>query len=357
MVPVWFLYSSMYVVYIYMPSIQIPSVKTSHVRFYMALVRYLTLLHYRFLHCLPLWGQEICNIFDEHIGKHYHEQREMEHTSPNDDKLISHLPSLPSLSVKDQFTALSSISNFHWCDNPFLKSNDTFQTKTTSISTHLVYPDEDRRLNLPTSPRNRLLYMLTREEYDMHITRLVQHYMGIENPQLDESIIQEGQEDVPEPPPKRHRKQAARVIKVTANFFCERIGIDLNVVLITANKEKPLYATFIKNLLHHGEIRWRFHSAEKDICVMSDINPGNDILLPGSFVHVTCLKEQDYHIIKCTCEIYKLIKWSSKQKTPLLPVHCTEEDEVPDHTFTCMHCRFYRQFFINAYDTVQQGRT
>ena len=33
-----------------------------------------------------------------------------------------------------------------------------------------------------------------------------------------------------------------------------------------------------------------------------------------------------------------------------------ERDEVPDHTFTCMHCRFYRQFLINAYDTVQQGR-
>ena len=37
--------------------------------------------------------------------------------------------------------------------------------------------------------------------------------MDIENPQLDESIIQEGQEEVPEPRPKRHRKQAARVIK------------------------------------------------------------------------------------------------------------------------------------------------
>ena len=135
-------------------------------------IRYLTftLLCYRFLHCSPLWDQEISNIFDEHMGKHYHERCEMEHTSPNDDKLISHMPSLPSLSMKDQFTALSSISNFHWCDNPSLKSNDTFQTKTTRISTHLVYPDEDRRLHLPTSPRNRLLYMLTREEYDMHIT-------------------------------------------------------------------------------------------------------------------------------------------------------------------------------------------
>ena len=59
---------------------------------------------------------------------------------------------------------------------------------------------------------------------------------------------------------------------------------------------------------------------------------------------------------QCTCEMYKLTKWSSKQKTPLWLVHSTEEDEVPDHTFTCMHCRFYRQFLINACDTVQQGR-
>ena len=169
-VPVQFLYGSICVVYTYMPGIQIPTVKTLHIQFHTVFVQYLTLLYYRFLHCSPLWGQEICNIFDEHIGKHYHEQHEMEHTSSNDDKLISHLPSLPSLSMKDQFTALFSISNFHWCDNPSLKSNDTFQTKTTRISTHLVYPDEDRRLHLPTSPRNRLIYMLTREEYDMHIT-------------------------------------------------------------------------------------------------------------------------------------------------------------------------------------------
>ena len=127
-------------------------------------------MYYRFLHCSPLWGKEVADMFDEYIGKHYYKQREMEHMSPNDDKLISHLPSLPNLSMKDQFTALSSISNFHWCDNPSLKSNHTFQTKTTRISTHLVYPDEDRRLHLPTSPRNRLLFMLTREEYDMHIS-------------------------------------------------------------------------------------------------------------------------------------------------------------------------------------------
>ena len=107
--------------------------------------------------------------------------------------------------------------------------------------------------------------MLTREEYDMHIPRLVQHYMEIENPCFNESIIQEGQEDVAEapPPPKRCRKQAARVIKVTANSFCERIGIDLNSVLNTAKKERPLYNTFIENLLHNGEIKWRFHNAEK----------------------------------------------------------------------------------------------
>ena len=133
-------------------------------------IQYLTLLHYRFLHCSPLWRQEMCNIFDDRIAKHYHECHEMEHTSENDDKLISDMPSLPSLSMKDQFTALSSISNFHWCNNPSLKLNDTFQTKTTRISTHLVYPDEDRRLHLPTSAKNRLLYMVTREEYDMHIT-------------------------------------------------------------------------------------------------------------------------------------------------------------------------------------------
>ena len=105
--------------------------------------------------------------------------------------------------------------------------------KLKGFQLNLVYPDKDRILHLPTSPRNRLLYMLTREEYDMHIAQLVQHYMGKENPQLDESIIQEGQEDVPEPPPKRCRKQAARVIKVTANSFCQRIGIDLNAVLNT----------------------------------------------------------------------------------------------------------------------------
>ena len=133
----------------------------------------LYIFYCRFLHCSPLWGNDVAEIFNHDIGKHYHDRCEMEHTCPNDDKLISHLASLPSLSMKDQFTALSSISNFHWCDNPSLKSSATFQTKTTRISTHVVYPDEDRRLHLPTSPQNRLLYILTWEEYDMHIPRLV----------------------------------------------------------------------------------------------------------------------------------------------------------------------------------------
>ena len=155
MVPYHFhmvLYGCIYMVYIYHTSIQIPSVQSSHVQFHTIsiwffmdahtwytytilafrspqskvhmygsiqflygslqmhvhlciqcihtlFIWYLTLLYYRFLHCSPLWGQEICNIFDEHIGKHYHEHPKMEHTSPNDDKLISHMPSLPSLSM------------------------------------------------------------------------------------------------------------------------------------------------------------------------------------------------------------------------------------------------------------------
>ena len=68
--------------------------------------------------------------------------------------------------------------------------------------------------------------------------------MGIENPQLDESIIQEGQEEVHEPPSKRHRKQAARIIRVTANSFCERVGIDPGIIVSAFKSTIVLFCAF-----------------------------------------------------------------------------------------------------------------
>ena len=52
------------------------------------------------------------------------------------------------------------------------------------------------------------------------------------------------------------------------------------------------------------------------------------------------------YIIKCTCAIYKMIQCAAHQKNPIFP----EEEMLPDATFTCIHCRYFKEKLLNAYN-------
>ena len=64
--------------------------------------------------------------------------------------------------------------------------------------------------------------------------------------------------------------------------------------------------------------------------------------------------ENDNTIITCTCDIYKLIQCAAHQQVPIDP---DNEESFPDNTLTCMHCQFYKDFLLNAYERLLQQNT
>ena len=165
----------------------------------------------------------------------------------------------------------------------------------------------------------------------------------------------ENPEHCEQPPLKKRRKQTPRIVSVQPSSICKEIGVDYNDILNSAQGERYMYTKFQEEKLIDGVIKWHFHSDTKDICVMSDINSSTGTLLPSSFVHVTSiLLEDDTRICMCTCDIYKIIQWAAHQQVPIWP---ESEETIPDNSFTCMHCRFYKDFLVNAYTSLIHQNT
>ena len=100
---------------------------------------------------------------------------------------------------------------------------------------------------------------------------------------------------------------------------------------------------------------WRYHDELEDVCVMTDYNSTTGLLQPQSFVHVTALKMDDGEtILKCTCEIFNIIKSAGHQETPLWPEN---EELIPDASLTCLHCHFYQNHLMGIYEKLQVTNT
>ena len=51
------------------------------------------------------------------------------------------------------------------------------------------------------------------------------------------------------------------------------------------------------------------HSNQMDIVCLNDIDSDTGVLIPNSFVHVTCIKNfTEENVISCTCEIFNIIR-------------------------------------------------
>ena len=303
------------------------------------------------------------NAIDSNLGKHCHES---EPTNQVSSTYLSHIAEMPHLTLNDQFSILCSISNYHYMDVPTLKDpRNLIQVKKSRYSNHLVYHEdiesENARQNLPTSPRNRLIYFLSNDAYSHNVPPLIKHLLHLDMPEN----IDDRQEQPP--PMKKRRKQAVKLTRVTNEALLECMGTDVDSLrdLNQANPARTLYQGFQETLLSIGTIKWRLHDVEKgiDVCVMSDYRPDNGILQPSNFVHVTCAKQLiGEPIIKCTCAIYQVFKRAAKQNVPIVPFVDGEdegEEEVyPEGSKTCMHARFYYDFLYNAYDeAVEQAPT
>ena len=80
------------------------------------------------------------------------------------------------------------------------------------------------------------------------------------------------------------------------------------------------------------------------LCAMNDYSI-NGHLIPNSFVHVSAeASGNGTHTIRCTCQIYHFLE----------NVEVGQETEIAPDT-SCMHCRFYSEHLIEAYDIINEG--
>ena len=144
-------------------------------------------------------------------------------------------------------------------------------------------------------------------------------------------------------------------MSVTAHAVFQSVGCNLTSQLNSANQNHTLYTTFKEQLIKEDVIKWRCHDQFKDVCVMTDYSSTTGLLLPQSFVHVTAIKiDNGKTVLKCTCDIFNLIKRAGHHETPLW----TEDDElVPDISLTCLHCHFYRDHLMGMYEKLQNTHT
>ena len=271
---------------------------------------------------------------------------------------LLHILDVPHTTKKQQFILLSSISNYHWYGLPSLKSSFKVLTDHLAYSQHVLHDpgtecNDDGfylRKYPPMSPRNRIMYLLTNGEEGLYLTLK----KCCELP-AEENIDTENTQIPNEEPSKKKRKQCSRTMSVTARAVFESVGCNLTSQLNSANQNRTLYTKFKEQLITDGLIKWRYHDEVKDVCVMTDYSSTTGLLLPQSFVHVTATKiHNNETVLKCTCDIFNIIKRAGHQETPLWP----EDDEVvPDASLTCLHCRFYRDHLMGLYEKLQNTQT
>ena len=119
----------------------------------------------------------------------------------------------------------------------------------------------------------------------------IKDYFNHDNPHHAHEV-QDAAESVEQPPRKKRRKQAAKLITVSPDMLCEGMKLDLTSVMNSASENHSLYTTFKESLLLEGSITWRIHTDEMDVCLMNDYHTSTGVLLPTSFVHITCIKDE-----------------------------------------------------------------
>ena len=225
-------------------------------------------MFYRFLYCSESLHEDI-TVLDENLFQQVNNtvQTEVQTT------VISHITEMPHSTCKEQFILLSSISNYHWIENVALFTNKTFKSKNR-FSNHMIYfiPQDEgtkcQKHHIPTSPRNRLMHMLLDENYELSICDVIKHLLHFDQHPHDHMAPSPNDENAHEPPQKKTRRQAPKVVSVLPTSVCKEIGVDYNAILNSAKEQRSMYTNFQEELLLDGTIKWHLHSQTTDICVM-----------------------------------------------------------------------------------------
>ena len=154
----------------------------------------------------------------------------------------------------------------------------------------------------------------------------------------------------PQQPPNKRRKWSPRIIAISPENLPQASGLQLDEILNSALTQHTLYTKFQEDMLTQGTINWRLNDEEEgNICVMNDYRKSTGAFIPNKYVHVKCIKISENDIaLHCSCDMYSYIQMSSHQEVPLWP----EDEPYLDQSLTCMHCRFYIDHLVNAYENI-----
>ena len=263
---------------------------------------------------------------------------------------MEHITDITRTTERQQFLLLSTVSNFHWTQYPSLQATSVIsKTRSTRYADHIVF-NPDEKQHVPTSPRNRLLHLLMSENtYANYINTYVDFLLNQDKePETTEIQPTCSHNDQP---PKKKRKHAARTVCVNASAIYRECGIDMNQDINFDMQNRNVFTKFREQLLCEDVIKWRYHSDQMDVVCLNDIDSETGVLIPNSFVHVTCIKNfTEEHVISCKCEIFNMIQQAAHQEHRIIP---EEQSTVyPDTSMTCVHCRFYKESLINAHRNI-----
>ena len=159
-----------------------------------------------------------------------------------DPTIIDHILQMPVYSPKQKFICLSSISNYHWLPYPESNGNHNHlinPKKHVGYNWHLLHKPTGSH-SAPTSPRNRLMYYLTKND-SFVLGLLLKRYLQMDQDKIDiYSELSLPVEEIPIHPRKKRRHQN-HLVTVTLKEISQETGEDYNYLLNCSNPNRSLY--------------------------------------------------------------------------------------------------------------------
>ena len=270
---------------------------------------------------------------------------------PESSTLLEHVSSMKTDSVKDTMLLLGSISNYHWWQYTRCDGQKSCSNIHVNLHDHLLYhpscEDNDDNLRvtyLPKSPRNRLMYYIHADNmYEHSLIATISQLLKIDRNEECATPQNEHIEEEIQPPRKR-RKYSPRILKVTPEMLCNKMQLPVEGIHNSIQTNNTIYHTFSQEVVTNGTIKWRVHSERQDTVLINDYSSSTGSLSLTSFVHVTQKQSEsnsETFLLKCTCDVYKAIQSVAISNSS---GNMDIDDIVLDHSLTCMHCRFFRDF-------------
>ena len=172
---------------------------------------------------------------------------------------ISHIADAPQFSQKQQFTLLSTISNYHWADLPSIDNvQKIIKGESSRYVSHFMswQGTEETHKYLPGSPCNRIMHFII-EDYSSSLHNLVKYLYNKGNGLEEENpeIAQLDDQPDSQPPPRKKKKISPHTVSVAPSVISKAAGVDLNQLLISAQQNRTLYSKFKEQLITEGVIK------------------------------------------------------------------------------------------------------